>query len=87
MPPFMHIMPDKSERPIAYASHTLTGSKRNHAQVEKEALSLIFGVRKFHTYLYGRKFILVTDHKPLTTIMGPKKGMPDYTDGKSPMDP
>jgi hypothetical protein len=39
-------------------------------------LSLIFGVKKFHLFLYGRRFVLVTDHKPLTTILGPKRGLP-----------
>lgn len=71
-----HVYPDKTERPIAYASRTLARAEENYAQLEKEALAIVFGVKGIHDYIYGRKFILVTDNKPLETILGPKKGIP-----------
>ena len=71
-----HVFPDGGERPVAYASRTLTQSEKGYAQLEKEALSLVFGIKKFHQFLYGRRFTLVTDHKPLLTILGPKRGLP-----------
>ena len=50
--------------------------RRITAKWKKEALSLAFGVKKFHQYHYGHKFTLITDHKPLLAILGPKKGIP-----------
>ena len=71
-----HIMPDGKEYPIAFASWTLLPSEKNYSQIECEALALIFGVTKFHSYLYGWQFTLITDHKPLTNILGEKKQVP-----------
>ena len=78
-----HILSSGEERPIAYASRMLSKSERNYAQIEKEALGIIFGVKKFHHYLCGRKFLLVTDHKPLTTLLGPKSGIPTLATARS----
>ena len=74
-----HTTESGQERPIAYASKTLSDAEKKYSQVEKEALAIIFGVKKFHKYLFGRKFVLYTDHKSLTTIFGEKKGIPAVT--------
>ncbi|PIK51938.1 Transposon Ty3-I Gag-Pol polyprotein [Apostichopus japonicus] len=55
--------------PVAYASKTLTPTQENYAQIEKEMLSITFGCERFHQYLYGRSFVVESDHKPLETIM------------------
>ena len=74
-----HVMPDGSERPVAFASRSLTKTERKYAQIDKEALSIVWGVKRFHVYLYGRRFTLITDHKPLTAIFHPEKGVPAMT--------
>ena len=59
-----------------HVSKTLTQTETRYSQIEKETLALIFGIQKFDQFLRGRKFTLLTDHKPLLTIFGPKKGIP-----------
>ena len=71
-----HVFANGCERPIAYASRTLSRAEQCYAQIDKEALGLIFGVQHFHQYLYGRQFVLVNDHKPLLSIFGPKYAIP-----------
>ena len=71
-----HEFPDKTERPIAYASHTLSKSEKNYSQLDKEGLAIIFGLNKFRQYLFGRKFTLCTDNKALSYMFDRKAEIP-----------
>ena len=55
-------------KPIAFASRTLTPAERKYAQIEKEMLAIVYGLRKFHHFTYGRDVTVITDHKPLVAI-------------------
>ena len=75
----LHKWKDGKVRPIAHASRSLLPTEHNYSQIEKEALAIVFAVTKFNRYIHGRQFTLQTDHKPLVTIFGSKKGLPTYT--------
>ena len=70
-----HIMEDGQERPTAYTSRTLTAAEKNYSQLEKEALAVVFAVGKFHNYLYGRQFMIESDHQPLSYIFSNSKAI------------
>lgn len=74
-----HIMPDKQERPIAYVSRTLTAAENNYSQL---ALAIVFDVKKLHNYIYGRHFLIESDHKPLSFLFGEKKGIPQMASSR-----
>ena len=55
-------------RPVAFYSRTFQGSERGYSSVEKEAQAIIEGVRKWHYWLSGRNFTIITDQKPVSFI-------------------
>lgn len=65
-----HKYSDSKLKPIAFASRTFKDGERNYSTIDKEALAIVFGVQKFHQYLYSRPFTLLCDHKPLERIFG-----------------
>ena len=55
--------------PVAYRSKTLTDAKGRYANIECELLHVVAGIEKFQTFCYGRSTIILSDHKPMTSIV------------------
>ena len=71
-----HKLKDGTEHPIAFASRSLSPAERNYAQLDKEGLAIVFGVKSFCQYLLGRHFTIYSDHKPLQHLFSEKKAIP-----------
>ena len=67
---------DRSEKPVAFASRSLSPAEKKYAQLEKEGLAIVFGVKKFHQYLMGRRFTIYSDHKPLQHLFSESRPVP-----------
>ncbi|XP_035792094.1 uncharacterized protein K02A2.6-like [Anopheles albimanus] len=74
-----HRMPDGSLKVVQHAARALTKTESNYSQPDREGLAVIYAVKKFHRLIYGRKFLLLTDHAPLIRIFGSRTGIPVYT--------
>jgi glutaredoxin-related protein len=61
---------------ISYASRALTDVEQRYSQTEKEGLSVVWACEHYHLFLYGDRFTLVTDHKPLEAIFNNPRSKP-----------
>lgn len=58
--------------PVTYTSRLLNQAEQNYSTIEKELLAIIYCTKHFRPYLYGRKFTLITDHRPLVWLQSIK---------------
>lgn len=63
----------QNNHPVCYASRTLNEHEINYRTIEKELLAIVWSTKYFRPYLFGRKFIIETDHKPLEWLFSLKE--------------
>ena len=67
---------DGTRQPVHFVSRSLATAEAHYSQIEREALAIVFAVKRLHSYLYGRRFTLRTDHRPLLRIFGNNADLP-----------
>ena len=65
-----------TERPVGFASRSFNDAERNYSQLDREGLAVIFGLKKFQKFLFGRPFVIITDHNPLIALFNELKQVP-----------
>lgn len=74
-----HRLDNGDERPICFSSRTLTKAEQGYSQLDREGLAIVWSVKKMSDYLMGRHFTLVTDNRPIASILAPDKATPPMT--------
>lgn len=74
-----HQLSDGTEKPIKFISHAFSKTEAKYSQIDKEAFAIIFAIKKFHQYLYGAKFTLVSDQRALVQIFSKTKPLPVFS--------
>lgn len=64
------------ERPVIFLSSTLSDAEKKYPNIHREALCMVFATKRFHKYICGHKFSIITDCRPLVAIFNFKKGIP-----------
>ena len=72
-----HVDKNGIDRPIEFISRRLTETEKKYSQIDREALSIVWSIKRFHKYLYARSFELYTDHQPLKYIFDVNRGIPE----------
>ncbi len=71
----LHRLPSGEQKPIIFASRTMSQADKKYSQLDNEALAIMFGVKRFCLYVFGRPFEIHTNHKPLLGLLGESKGI------------
>ncbi|KII63511.1 Transposon Tf2-8 polyprotein [Thelohanellus kitauei] len=69
----LQVNKDGNEYPVSFTSRILSPCEKKYSTIEREALAIVYGLKKFNQYLYGRHFMIRTDHKPLEHLFSTKR--------------
>ena len=64
------------EKPVMFISRRLTKAEANYSQLQREGLSIVFGVTRLRQFLLGRHFTIITDNQPIVTLFNAEKALP-----------
>ena len=66
----------KEVTPLHYASCPLTPTQARYLQIDREALSIYWAIKRFHLFVYGKELKVITDHKPLVSLFNNPSSKP-----------
>ena len=69
----LNVIRDGVEKPVAFFSRQLQGAQKQYSATELEGLAVYKSIFFFDHFLYGRKFVVFTDHQALVSLLRSKR--------------